>query len=148
MRDHMSIGSSPCDEPCAQVGQDNYAVQAKQECRRYIELLLKKFGEPPEGASLSVKGFPHDFGTYYEVVVNYDDDDRAGLDYALLLEGNSPATWDDDKPVAPKPKTEKDPGLDPDYCDECGAKYPDNADSLFGPWHGPACSLNPKNMVG
>ena len=100
----MSIGSSPCDEPCAQVGQDNYAVQAKKECRRYIELLLKKFGEPPEGASLSVKGFPHDFGTYYEVVVNYDDDDRAGLDYALLLEGNSPATWDDDKPVAPKPQ--------------------------------------------
>ena len=135
MRDHMSIGSSPCDEPCAQVGQDNYAVQAKQECRRYIELLLKKFGEPPEGASLSVKGFPHDFGTYYEVVVNYDDDDRAGLDYALLLEGNSPATWDDDKPVAPKPKDDGPRSGDDRNQDE-GAD--ERADEEFDPVYRPS----------
>ena len=100
MRDYLSIGSSPADEDCVQVGTENYAARARQECSRYIELLRLKFGPEPKGAELVVKGFPHDFGTYYEVVVWYDDNDRAGLEYALLLEGNAPATWDDDKPVA------------------------------------------------
>jgi hypothetical protein len=97
----MNIGSSPADEDCVQVGSDNYAARAKQECLRYIELLRRKFGPEPAGTRLVTKGFPHDFGTYYEVCVVYDDNDRAGLDYALLLEGNSPATWDDDKPLPP-----------------------------------------------
>lgn len=45
-------------------------------------------------ASLVVKSFPHDFGSYREVCVRYDDTDPAGENYAFQLEGNTPARWD------------------------------------------------------
>ena len=91
----MDLGSAPCDEPCAQVGEDDYTAKAKDECRRYIDLLVAIHGEPPTGARLRMKGNPHDFGTYYSVVVDFDDEDDTASDYAYLLEGNLPATWYD-----------------------------------------------------
>lgn len=43
---------------------------------------------------MKVKGFSHDFGTYYEVVVDYDDEVEKTVDYAFLLEGEMPLNWD------------------------------------------------------
>lgn len=86
MRDYITIGSVPCDEDCAQVGDENYSVKAKAECRRYIEALIAHYGDGPDGTYLTVKGFPHDFGTYYEVVCVYDDDDAESVDYAFKVE--------------------------------------------------------------
>jgi hypothetical protein len=63
MRDYISIGSTPCEESCAQVGQPDYARKARAECIRFIQLLRRRFGSEPEGAWLSVKAFDHDFGT-------------------------------------------------------------------------------------
>jgi hypothetical protein len=98
------IGSSPCDEPGAQVGDPGYSIKAQDECERFIALLRKKFGPEPDGARLSVKGFPHDFGEYFEVVCWYYPD-TPSEEYALLLEGNAPAKWSDDAPyVAPPHK--------------------------------------------
>jgi hypothetical protein len=72
MRDYINIGTVPCDEDCAQVGQEGYREQAVKECRRFIELLRKTFGDEPEGARLPIKWFDHDFGSYCEVVCWYD----------------------------------------------------------------------------
>lgn len=93
MRDYISIGSTPCDEACAQVGQPDYRRRALAECHRFIALLRKTFGPEPEGAELRVKAFPHDFGTYYEVVCHYDTDIPASVDYALHCEAQMPVTW-------------------------------------------------------
>lgn len=93
MRDYLSIGSTPCDEECAQVGTENYAARAKEECRRFIGALRATLGEEPEGASLAVKSFPHDFGTYYEVVCWYDDENEASADYAYKCESDGPSEW-------------------------------------------------------
>ena len=94
MIDYISIGSSPTDEDCAQVGSENYLSRAMEECRRFVELLRKKFGDEPEEARLRVKSFPHDFGTYSEVVCYYDDTIKESLEYAFFLEENVPQTWD------------------------------------------------------
>lgn len=94
-RDYLNIGSSPTDEECAQVGSPNYASRAKAECARFIDLLRKKFGPEPEGALLQAKSFPHDFGSYYEVVCWYDDGLPESVDYAFRCEGETPATWEE-----------------------------------------------------
>ena len=100
MRDFMDIGSSPCDEPCAQVGEPDYSAKARAECGRFIELIRKKLGIEPLGAYLAIKSFPHNFGIYHEVVVHFDDDDEEARNYAYLCEAEAPRTWQDGQPLS------------------------------------------------
>ena len=102
MRDFMEIGSSPCDEPCAQVGEDNYMERGREECKRFIELIRKKLGDEPPGAHLATKTFPHDFGSYAEVVCYFEDSDEEANRYAYLCESEAPRTWQDDQPLQKK----------------------------------------------
>ena len=92
MRDYIEIGATPCDEDCAQVGSDNFRERATAESNAYLRQLIRMFGEPPEGASMRVKWFNHDFGSYPEVVCYYESGDSA--EYAFKLEGNAPREWD------------------------------------------------------
>ena len=94
MKDEMVIGSSPINEDCAQVGSPDYFEKAQKECKAFLKQLVRVFGEPPEKAKLKVKGFSHDFGTYYEVVVDYNDEVEKEVDYAFLLEGEMLENWD------------------------------------------------------
>lgn len=94
MRDYIELGCSPAGEDCVQVGTDDYATKARAECHRYVELLTKTFGEPPAGSRFAVKSFPHDFGSYYEVVVYFDDDYPASEDFAFKVERALPETWE------------------------------------------------------
>ena len=87
MRDFLSIGSSPWDENCVQVGQSDYYEKAREECMRFIQLLRQKFGPEPEGAELRIKDFPHDFGTYCEVVCWFDTDSAEARACAHALRG-------------------------------------------------------------
>lgn len=90
MQDYMELGPTPAAEPCAQVGSDNYDVDAREECGRYKNLLIERFGHPER---FGIKRFPHDFGSYYEVVVYFDDDDQESLDFAINVEHNIPENW-------------------------------------------------------
>jgi hypothetical protein len=92
--DYMTLGPTPSEESCAQVGTDDYEEKSRKECKRYRDLILRVCGEPPPGASLAIRSFPHDFGSYREVVVNYDPMDEDAASYALHCEGNSPTSWD------------------------------------------------------
>jgi hypothetical protein len=94
MRDYLTIGSAPCDEDCAQVGQPNYTWHAREECQRFIQLIRKKLGPEPEGARLAVKSFPHEFGDYLEVVCHFDTDMPDAVDYAYRCESDALATWE------------------------------------------------------
>ena len=100
MRDYVSIGSSPYEEECVQVSNTgDYIGPMKAECQRFMELIRKKLGLEPEGARLALKGSPHDFGTYYEVVCYYEDTNEEATKYAYRCESEAPAKWDDDKPL-------------------------------------------------
>jgi hypothetical protein len=95
MRDCIDLGPSPTEEDCAQVGSDDYFDRARRECRAYIHQLRRLLGDEPEGAQLSVKSNPHDFGSYLSVVCYYEPAQPASLDYAFRCEGKSPQEWDD-----------------------------------------------------
>jgi hypothetical protein len=90
MYDEVDLGSAPAEEDCAMVGEENYGIRAREECRRYIELLRATFGIEPPGAFLKLKSNPHDFGAYYSVVCRFTE---AGAEYAYRLEDEAPARW-------------------------------------------------------
>ena len=96
MRDYIEIGATPHDEDCAQVGSEGYAKRARHECEMFMKQIAKHYPEPDNGW-LKIKSFGHDFGTYYEVVACFDDEDEESTNWAFDIEGDSKgvlATWD------------------------------------------------------
>jgi hypothetical protein len=94
MRDYVCIGSTPACEDCAQVGKGDYYEKSRIELRAFRNQLIRVFGDPPYGAELRIKAFPHDFGTYHEVVCYFEDSAPESMDYAFRVEGNAPEKWD------------------------------------------------------
>lgn len=97
MRETLELGSSPCGEDCAQLGSDGFRERARKECgayKRQLERVIAGMGKPvPEDFYLTVKGFQHDFGTYYEVAAVFESEEGAELAYAL--ESEIPEHWDE-----------------------------------------------------
>lgn len=93
MKDFIYIGSSPCEESCAQVGEDDYERKSRDECRRFIRDIRLELGPEPEGARLTSRSFPHDYGSYREVICEYDNENEEAVAYALKCESNAPAYW-------------------------------------------------------
>ncbi len=89
MTDYLTLGPTPAGENCVQVGNDNYQTLAREECKKYIALLRKKWPE----ANFRIKSFPHDFGSYMEVVVMYDTENEKETDQAFDIENNLPESW-------------------------------------------------------
>jgi len=85
--DYVSIGSTPHNEACAQVGTPDYAQRAKAECARFRDQIARHYPEPENGY-LAIKGFPHDFGTYYEVIARFDDTDEDAINWAFSIEAD------------------------------------------------------------
>ncbi len=85
MSDYLNIGSTPAEESCLPAGHPN----ARRECAIYCRQLEREF---PEG-NFRVKGFPHDFGTYYEVVAGLGTE--LEQEAAFEAEGEASPTWDE-----------------------------------------------------
>ena len=96
MKDSYEIGSSPSGEDCVQLGSDNYTFNAKKECTIFMNQIRRVLGYEPEGSRLAVKGFPHDFGTYYEVSYIYDDENEKHQDYFHKIDTECPEFWDEE----------------------------------------------------
>lgn len=96
MRDYITLGPTPCAENCAQVGDINYKRRATLEMDAYINQLERMFpNSSSDGLSFQKKWFNHDFGTYGEVVVVYNDDDYDATVHAIRIENNLPDYWDE-----------------------------------------------------
>jgi hypothetical protein len=93
--DIIWLGSAPAEEDCVQSLDPDYARKAKAECRSFIEAIRKVCGREPEGARLTIKGQPHDFGTYFECAVIFDGDNHAAAEYAIKCENQAPTRWED-----------------------------------------------------
>jgi hypothetical protein len=93
----LNIGSTPYDEPCAQVGRTDYNRLSIIECRAFANqchrMLESQYG-PEYTVVVRIKSFPHDFGSYKEVVVEYTP--GTNDDQALWLESADIANWDDE----------------------------------------------------
>jgi hypothetical protein len=96
--DEMELGPTPAEESCQQLGSDNYAVDAKKECRVYIEFLQRLFPIPEhleESLMFKIKSCPHDYGDYYDVMIKFDSEIPEAVDFAYNVEANLPGEWDD-----------------------------------------------------
>lgn len=92
--DYLTLGGTPAEESCAQVGSENYHRDARKECNVFIRQLIRHFPEVPSGASFTVKSFPHDFGSYLEVAIVFDDESEAAVKYACKVDRELPTLWD------------------------------------------------------
>lgn len=91
--DHIEMGTTPCDEPCAAVGRIGYTEQCREEIARFRKGLKRFFGEPPEGFALRRYAESHSEGLRFELVVQFDASSPASVDYAFTLEREVPTTW-------------------------------------------------------
>lgn len=101
MLETLEIGATPYGEDCAQVGAKDYDYyfRARKECLAFIHQLRRHAangGVSLEGVTLKMRGSAHDFGTYYEVVAYFEDDDAAAQEAAHWLEADVPEFWDED----------------------------------------------------
>lgn len=94
MIDYLEIPSTPLDEKCVQVGEENYYAMSLVEVRVMKDFLLRKFGQPPAGAYFACKRVNHDFGSYPELRIYFDENDQEASKYAYDLDSNIPAQWD------------------------------------------------------
>lgn len=94
MKDYITLGPTPGDESCAQLGSDNYYDNARKEGRAYINQLRRTFPDLPPGVTFTLKANPHDFGTYHEVNVVFDTNNEAAVKAAYNIDENVPAEWD------------------------------------------------------
>lgn len=93
---YLPLGSTPCDEECAQVGDNDYSWKVRIESKRYIEQLKRQFPDwESKRVNFRIKAFIHDFGSYHEVVVDFDENDSVSVEYAYEIENNLPSTWKD-----------------------------------------------------
>lgn len=98
MWEYIELGPTPCDESCEQLGPNYNAGKARAESRAYANQLRRMFEDKlPENVvgGFSVKSFPHDFGSYLEVVVKFDANCELSAKWAYEVDENVPANWDD-----------------------------------------------------
>lgn len=93
--DYLSLGPVPAEEDCEQLGPNYNPGKARSECRRFVELLRKTFGNEPEGARFKITRNPHDFGDYLDVVIEFEPSNPNAVDYAFAVEKNSPNRWEE-----------------------------------------------------
>ena len=90
----MSIGSTPYNEDCAQLGiTDRYSKMARLECEAFISQLKRLYGYPPEGVYFKITSNAHDFGNYLDVTVVFDEEVEEQSDYAYNCEAGLD-NWD------------------------------------------------------
>jgi hypothetical protein len=91
----IEIGPAPAGESCAQVGSADYDETSQRECDVFRRMLYRLF-PVPEGVPVAyvTRTHPHDFGTYREVSIRYDDAHGAAVDFAFQVEIAVPDRWD------------------------------------------------------
>jgi len=90
--DFISIGPVPNAEPCVQLGHNDYLKYSRMELQVYINQLKREYG-PTAICRLSSKSFPHEFGTYHEIVIWYDATIDASVEEAYKYESGCDE-WD------------------------------------------------------
>ena len=92
---YLSLGSTPAAEDCIQVSSTHdYLPDMTNQCQRYKEMLIAKFTNCDK-VNFKIKSFEHDFGTYKEVVVEYDSCNSEATEQAFFIENNLPENWAD-----------------------------------------------------
>lgn len=87
------LGPCPSEEEASQSTDPDFAAKNRAECQRYIAAIKRVCGEPPKGVALRIKAESHDYGTYREVVVEFNGNNPAAAAYAAKCDEHAPRTW-------------------------------------------------------
>ena len=90
----LSLGPTPTGETCEQIGPNYDPIKAKKECRIFIDQLMRAF--PSAKIMFKIKNNPHEFGTYFDVEVGYDENDEDSIECAFEAEAKTPEHWDEE----------------------------------------------------
>lgn len=93
----IEMGPVPGEEDCAQAGEEEYSAKSRKECAAFKAQILRHY-PIPDGvdAGIRICVFPHELGSYREVVLAYCD--MSGFEWANLVEKdvkNVLGHWDD-----------------------------------------------------
>lgn len=98
-KDFFSLAPTPVNEICTEAGKD--AILGITESTALVNQLIREQGLPPEGIEFFILRNEHDFGSYYEAAIFYDepkemdeDQESQALLYAQKTESNIPENWD------------------------------------------------------
>lgn len=98
--EYIEVGGAPAEESCAQVGQPYYPETSRRECKVFIRMLQRLF-PIPDGLQVRyvTRSSQHEFGTYREVAIAYDDSGdpqaaEAAAEFAFAVERGTPSHWD------------------------------------------------------
>lgn len=97
MRDQFELATTvPHDESCVQLGSENYEKFSMLEAQTLREQIFRKVGNPPAGCRINIIRCPHDFGTYLDLAVIYDDESEENVKWMLECESKIPFNWDEE----------------------------------------------------
>jgi hypothetical protein len=93
----LNIGPCPADEIAADLRSPHYRQLAQLEIRLFKQQLTEELATqwPDFGCLVQFKttSNPHDFGTYHEVDVVYDPENRIAASQAFYCEGEASTVW-------------------------------------------------------
>lgn len=86
---YITCGPTPREETCTGVSGDRRKINLEnRQWKRQLQEAFKHLTK----VKFEVKSFPHDFGTYSEVCVTWEDDE--GAQQALQVDSEAPGEWD------------------------------------------------------
>jgi hypothetical protein len=88
--------TTPHDEPCVQLGSENYSKWSRIEANTLRNQIYRHVGKAPTGTDIKVVSCPHDFGVYLDLVVVYQSDIEESEKWAFKVESELPEKWDDE----------------------------------------------------
>ena len=96
--ERLNLSPTPVAEDCAQVGSDNYHKQSRIETTVFKQQLYRMLEAEFDTVNvrLVTTSNSHDFGTYHEVEVEYDESSESSMNQAFWLENNLPEYWDEE----------------------------------------------------
>ena len=99
MNDYIVIGECPYDEDSLQVGRDS-SIELKKQAQRFADGIKRYYSKkisvfPLNDFAVSIKRNEHDFGTYYDAIVQFNPDNEEAVNLAYEIESQCPVTWDE-----------------------------------------------------
>lgn len=101
--DTITLGTTPADEPCAQVGHSLYRELCRIERNAFRSQIQRHYPRPDSltdsDVRIRVHANAHDFGTYFDLEIVYDSSNPAAVSYAFSIEEDAAhklLRWDDE----------------------------------------------------
>ena len=101
MKDYLFIDTTPTEEKCSQVGEEDYHAKARAEAKRMLAQ-IDKYYPLPELANMgytTIATEHHDFGSYFQIKIVFDDECELSTNWAFSIEADELGAlryWDDE----------------------------------------------------